>query len=64
MPLNTNPITRLLPLLLNLSCDTCGKVQGVPLARVKPQRGVALIYIRCTNTNKRLTQAKASLLVM
>lgn len=44
MPLNTNSITRLLPLLLNLSCDTCGKVQGVPLARVKPQRGVALIY--------------------
>ena len=40
MPLNTNSITRLLPLLLNLSCDTCGKVQGVPLARVKPQRGV------------------------
>lgn len=64
MPLNTNPITRLLPLLLNLSCDTCGKVQGVPLVRVKPQRGVALIYIRCTNTNKRLTQARASLLVM
>lgn len=64
MPLNTNPITRLLTLLLNLSCDTCGKVQGVPLARVKPQRGVALIYIRFTNTNKRLTQARASLLVM
>lgn len=63
MPINTNPITRLLPLLLNLSGDTCGKVQGVPLARVKPQLGVALIYIRCHIT-KRLTQARASLLVM
>lgn len=64
MPLNTNPITHLLPLLLNFCSATCGKAQGVPLVRVKPQRGVALIYIRCTNTNKRLTQARASLLVM